>query len=536
MSRAWSRGAAVSLLTLLSWAATGQSIPASLSANLRTEDVLRYEIETNTSYSFAVARGYNTNLPHGPCQYSVSAVLALTLGSIASDGNLPVQARYEEPRITSWRCSQDNQASIARQLHQLAAIPLTFQVGPHGEVGFRHQVQDRFDYNSVSDLLTKTALDLLQTRLSDHPVAEGSIWKPHGQFTYWKDYLAGGLEVSGATMQWRSTPVIAGRNCAFITSKYVFSPTESSSGPVTADGSLRQQPTNVLSGLQQVSLLFDLQARRIDWLHRSYYLENHVSVQPEAEPDPEVLLMQFQEDAKARLLPAIDSVEWLAALKNFESAPKGTRTEVAAPDSTGASLADLARRAVPNHKPAQAVNSLDLTPAGFVRWERQFCQDSWYCSEVSVALPGQVRVAETGSLVTAYVMHTDGTEATVTVGPVLQRKYQGLAADEELKKHSESFLANQLWMTNKPGISLSADPSFVDGYPARLTKFRGERRDLAVIRGTLAVILSPWGESFPITCTFDQRDNGNMSDVCQRIIGLVKIRRPEAESATDDDP
>ena len=449
--------AVASLVILLACAAVGQtfSMPTPLVAALRSGETLRYEIETSTSSAMAVARGYAVDKPQGPCQYSVSAVLVLTIGSTAPDGNTPVESRYENTAVTSWHCAQLKQAAVERELHRLAASAITFQVGPHGEAGFQHQVQDRFDYNSVADLLTKVALDLLQTRLSDRPVIEGGVWKPHGQFSYWKDYLLGGLEVSGATMQWQSTPQIAGHDCALIVSKYVFSPTESSSGPITSDGSLRQQPTNVLSGVQQVSVLFDLGSRRIDWLHRSYHVENHVSVQPEAEPDPEVLMGQFEEDAKARWLPEKDSVAWLAAIKNFESAPKGTPPPAAAPDATAASLAELARHAVPNHKPGRALHSLDVTPAGFVRWERQFCE-AWYCSEVSVALPGDVKVAETGDQQTTYMVRTEGAVATVTVGPVLQRKYQGLTADEELQKHSEYFLANQLWMSNKPGIGVNS--------------------------------------------------------------------------------
>ncbi len=524
-----------SIIILLASLAEGQtfSTPTPLVARFQTGETLRYEVETSTSYSIAVARGYTTNMPQGPCQYSVSGVLVLAIGSASSDGNIPVDARYNKPALTSWHCTQVNQTAIEKELNRLAASAITFQVGPHGEVGFKHQAQDRFDYNSIVDVLTKVALDLLQTRLSDRPVAEAGVWKPHGQFSYWKDYLLGGLEVSGATMKWKSTPQIAGRDCAFVISKYVFSPTESSSGPITSGGSLRQQPINILSGLQQVSLLFDLGSRRIDWLHRSYHVENHVSVRPEEEPDPEVLMVQFEEDAKARLLPEKDSVAWLAAIKNFESAPKKTPLPAAAPDATAASLAELARRAVPNHKAGPAIHSLDFTPPGFVRWERQFCQ-AWYCSEVSVALPGEVKVVETGDQQTTYMVHTQGAVATVTVGPVLARKYQGLTADEELQKHSDYFLANQLWMTNQPGIGVKSEASCVDGYPARLTTFRGERRDLASVRGMLGILLSPWGESFPITCTFDQHSMAKLSEVCEHIIGLVKLRRPEPEDPEDN--
>src|SRR5258706_13418348 len=121
----------------------------------------------------------------------------------------------------------------------------------------------------AGDLLNKGPLVLLQTRLADYPVAAGRSWKPHGQFTYWRDYLLSGLDLSAATMRWKSTPRIAGRDCAWITSKYVFAPTEGAPAAITAAGTLRRQPTNVVAGVLDVSLLFDLHDRHIACLKRS---------------------------------------------------------------------------------------------------------------------------------------------------------------------------------------------------------------------------------------------------------------------------
>ena len=529
---------AIALLLLCSCCASQElgAIASPLTAKLVPGQTLRYEVETVISYSADVLKGYSTTVPLGPCQFSISTVATLNRGSVAQDGNLPVKAEFQDPKISAWHCAGYDQKRMEKALREFAASPIVYQVGPHGEVGFEHSKRDRLAYESASDLLNKVALDLLQTRLADRPVSLGASWKPHGQFTYWKDFLLGGLEVSAATVRWKNTPKIAGHDCASITSKYVFAPTESTSGPVTAGGNLRQTPTNVLAGVQEVSLLFDLQERRIGWLHRAFRVENHVSVQPEEQIDPEVLTIRWEEEATARLIPEKDSIAWLAALKNFESTPEGGRKAVAAADASNASVADLARLAVPKRKSVSAIETLDLTPAGFARWEREFCDGSWPCAQISIALPGQVKVAEDAPLQTSYLARTDGTLVTVTVGPVLERKYQGLTADEELKKQAEFFLANQLWMTNKPGIGLEAQSTFVDGYPARLITFRGQRRDLASIQGTLAVLLSPWGETFPVTCSVDQRDAAKMQDLCERIVGLFRMRRPEDGGAQDDDP
>ena len=515
------------LALVLAACGLAQVLPTSpLAGRWTPGDQFRYEIEASTSYSASTIEGYGTNPPLGPCQYALASIVTLSTGATDAGGNIPVKAEYHDFKVTSWQCAQFNRAQLEKSLKDFAAVPVVYQIGPHGEVGFEHNSRDRFTYQSAADLLSKIALDLLQTHLADQPVAVGASWKPRGQFTYWKDRVLSGLDVSAATMRWKSTPKIAGRDCAWVSSKYVFAPTESSSGPITADGSLRQQPTNVVAGALNVSLLFDLQNRHIAWLDRSYRIENHVSLQPEEAQDPEVLTIRWVEEGKARLIPEKNFVEWAAAIKTFESAPE-PGLPVAQPTGTGPSLADLARAAVTRKKPsATEIESLDLTPPGFARWEREFC-DSWYCAQISVALPGEVKLADDNSLQSAYLARTPNGVLTITVGPPLERKYQGLTPEEELKKQSEYFLSKQLWMSNQPGISVESEDTSLDGYYARVTTFRGRRRDLASIQGKLAVLLSPWGEAFPVTCSLDQRDSATLEATCDRIIGLIRLHRQD---------
>jgi hypothetical protein len=462
--------------------------------------------------------GYTATPPLEPCHYSLYAVLTLTAGPIDIGGNTPVKAEYRDPRVTNWRCAKFDHTAVDKSLREFVASPIVYQVGPHGEVGFLRNSRDRFTYQSAADLLSKITLDLLQTRLADGPVAAGSSWKPHGQFTYWKDYLLSGLDLSAATVRWKSTPKIAGRDCAWIAFKYVFAPTDSPPNPITADGTLRQRLTNAVSGVLDVSLLFDIQDRHISWLDRSYRVENHVSMQPEEEEDPEVVTIRWVEEGKARFISEKNSVEWMAALKTYESTPEAG--SVVARSSAGTTAT--------RKKPIKdEMDTLDFTPQGFTRWERKFCESSWYCSQVSVALPGEVKIVEDVSQQTVYLAKAFDSAVTVTVGPVLQRKFQGLTPNEELKKQSEFFLANHLWMMNQPGISLESEDTSLDGYSARITTFRGQRRDLTSIQGTLAILLSPWGDSIPITCAIDQRDSAKAQSICGRIVGMTRMRRPE---------
>jgi hypothetical protein len=499
-----------------------------LLAKLDPGQTLRYEIEAQTSYSVALMPGYSTKFPSGPCQYAIATTLSLAVGAPAGSGNLMVTAEFSPPTISAWECRRLTRAGLERSLQKFSSQAIAFEVGPHGEVGFDHKSRRQFGYGEAADLLTKLALDLLQARLADRPVTAGTVWKPHGQFTYWQDSLLEGLNLSAATVRWKNTVSLADRNCASVLSTYVFSPTESTSGPVTSGGNLRQEPTNVLAGKQEISLLFDLAAKRIAWLHRFFHVDNHVSVQPEDEPDPEVLVVRWEEEATARLIPDHDALAWLAAVKRFESSPQTGYTAISGTSTARHSVAALAR---PAHKPPtkESISDLDTTPQGFARWARNFCQ-SLYCAEVSVALPGQVKIAEDIHLKTTYLAKNDRITNTVSVGPVLPRRFPGLTADEELEKQTDFFLANHLWMSNKPGIQLSSEGTFVDGYPARVTTFRGETRDLADIRGVLAILLSPWGESFPITCSAKQRDGMHAQTTCERIVGLIRLKRRADES------
>jgi hypothetical protein len=213
-------------LTLLATACFCQQLPAPpaspLLALLQPGEILRYEIEAQTSYSVALMPGYSTNFPSGPCQYAIATTLSLHVGSPAESGNLPVTAEFSPPTISAWECRRLTRAGLESALHRFSAHAIAFEVGPHGEVGFDHNSRRQFAYGEAADLLTKLALDLLQTRLADRPVTTSAIWKPHGQFTYWQDSLLEGLDISAASLRWKNTLSLADRNCASVLSTYVF--------------------------------------------------------------------------------------------------------------------------------------------------------------------------------------------------------------------------------------------------------------------------------------------------------------------------
>src|SRR5262249_8366140 len=139
----------------------------------------------------------------------------------------------------------------------------------------------------------------------------------------------------------------------------------------------------------------------------------------------------------------------------------------------------------------------------------------------------EVKIAEDAPLQTVYFARAGGPDFVVTVGPVLPRKYQGLTSQEELSKHTNSYLANQLWMGNRPGVAIESDTAVVDGYTGQITTFRGVRRDLSDVKGELLILLSPWGDSFPVTCSAKQTEFESLRETCTHILDLVRIKRTQ---------
>ena len=489
---------------------------------------LRFEIKTLISYQADLFNGYTVVPPVVPCEYSLSLNVTLNAGSASGDGNLPIAAQYENIRVTDWNCPRLRQKKLENELNQFQAAPVIYQIGPHGEPGFAHNTRDHFSYRSAQDLIGKITLDLLETHLSDRPVAPGDSWKTRGQFIYWKDDLLNGLDLSSSRMLWKASPALSGREYDLINSRYVFSPTDDSPNPITQDGTVWQPQSQMLSGALNVSLLFDPRSSHIVWLDRNYVVENHVSIQPVAEPDPEILRIRWTEEARARLLPTQNGIEWLAALKRFETTPLATQSPIApAPPhpSVPSDLAAAALAARPATTPE--LNTLYATPKGFSRWEHRFCNGGWYCARLSIALPGEVKLADDAPRMTTYLARSAQQTFVVTLGPVLSRKYQGLTTEEELSKHTDFYLANQLWMENQPGIAINSDSLSVDGYSGQITTFRGTRRDLSEVQGELLILLSPWGDSYPVTCSAKQGDFSSVRETCTRVLSLVHIQRVE---------
>ena len=534
-----------------------------LKAELQPKQVLRYELEAAGSFlPVADASGAILSPPRGPCDYMLSAIVTLRPQAADKDGNTPVEATYSAGRVTSVRCALFSLADFQHRMEALERSPVMFRVGPHGETAVTHNGRGYFKYWDADDLLRKVTQDLLQTEFSPHPVAEGEAWKPRGQFAYAGDEALKDLELSGADLHFRKLLQVDGKSCAWVTSQYVFSPIDLPAVG-TADGgrTVPDAGNNAVAAVLRISMLLDPAGHRVAWLHRSQIIDNKLTLaspyddaDPSEDPDPQesdpenptpdlptmrannpgrhpFMTFHFQEEARARLLPEERSVEWLAALKKFEATPE---PESGAP--TGAVQRSLlATNAVVKAAKPTAVKrttrvvidseSVVPTPAGYTRYEKGLCRDAWFCATVSVALPGEVRVAEDTPLRTVYLARKGDLEVSVSVGPSLDREPQGLTEEEELTKQAHYYLANYVWLAIKPGIKASSAVATLDGYPGLITDFDATQRDLANIHGMLGLMLTPWGKIVPVSCSADRGRTEDLQAVCEKVIGSVSLRR-----------
>jgi hypothetical protein len=547
------------------------SRPVELRAELKAGDVLRYELEASASFlPQADIRGAGVKQPWGPCDYSLAAIVTLRPRAIDKDGNTPVEATYSETRVTSVRCLPVTQEAFEKRLSSVQAAPYLFRVGPHAETGVIPSGQRRFDYWNGAALLRKVTQDLLQTQFSARPVAPGASWKPRGQFAYAKDSGLRDLELSGADMHFHNLVEITGKPCAWVTSKYVFSPLDVQANVLNPQGQPLPGGGNLaVAAVLEISLLLDTTTHRVAWLQRTQNIENRLTLarpldgaedDPADAPDSDAsaddpedpdaparmpdlsstraekpgyhpfMTFHFQEDAKARLLPAASTTEWLSALRNFEQSPApGTETKAAivranAPESA---LAQAAKAGGVKRATRIMVDSETLlaTPAGFTRYEKGLCHDAWFCASASLALPGRVEIADDTPLRTVYLARKGDLQVSVAVGPALDRQYRGLTEDEELERHAKYYLSNYVWLAVKPGVGASSSSATLDGYPGSMTNFSATQRDLSNIHGVLGLILTPWGKVVPISCTSDHGSTAQMQTLCEQIITSVSLRR-----------
>ena len=554
-------GISGALLRAQSWPAGQHKIL--LRAEVKPGESLRYELEAGASFlPIADASGAILTPPRGPCDYTMSAIVTLHAQALDKDGNVPVEARYSETRVSSVRCALFSPEDFRKRLAALQATPVMFRVGPHGETAMSHGGDGYFRYWDGGDLLRKATQDLLQTEFSPQPVVEGASWKPRGQFAYSHDRALKDLELSGSDLRFRKLVPVDGKAFAWVTSQYVFSPVDlPAAGSASGGRVVPAAGNNAVAAVLHISLLLDPTSHHLAWLHRSQSIDNKLTlaspydnsdptddpVEPDdpdwENPMPDLSSMRsdnpgrypfmtfhFQEEARARLIVDQRSAEWLAALKRFEANPEPESGSVPVPATKSLlpnPIVQAARPAAVKHTTRVVVDSDSVvgTPAGFTRYEKGLCRDTWFCATVSVALPGDVETSEDTPLHTVYLAKKGELEMSVAVGPALDRRHAGLTDEEELKKQAEYYLAHYVWMAVKPGIGTNFSNASLDGYPGVVTDFSATQRDMANIHGVLGLLLTPWGKIVPVGCSSDRAWSPALQAICEKVITSVSLRR-----------
>ena len=535
-----------------------------LRAEVKTGEVLRYELEAAGSFlPITDSSGAILTPPRGPCDYSLAAIVTLHPQAADKDGNTPVEARYSDTRVTSVRCALFTSDDFQQRLSALQATPIMFRVGPHGETALSHTSNGYFKYWDGGELLRKITQDLLQTQFSPQPVAPGQSWKPRGQFAYTRDHGLKDLELSGADLRFRNVVQVDGKRCAWVTSQYVFSPIDLPAAATVSGGRIIPGAgNNAVAAVLHVSMLLDSASHHVAWLHRSQTIDNKLTLASPYDdgddPDPDdsaddsadsqnpmpdrssrrsdnpgrypLMTFHFQEEARARMLPVERPVEWLAALKRFETTPEPETGSLPIPVTKSLRpnpMIQAAKPAVVKRTTRRVVDedSLMATPAGFTRYEKGFCRDTWFCASISVALPGEVEVSEDTPLHTVYLAKQGDVVVSVALGPALDRRHTGFTDDEELRNQSEYYLANYVWMAAKPGIGTNFSSATLDGYPSLITNFNATQRDLADIHGVLGLILTPWGKIVPVSCSWNDGSATAVQGLCEKIVTSVSLRR-----------
>jgi hypothetical protein len=535
-----------------------------LQAEVKPGEVLRYELEAAGSFlPITDSSGAILTPPRGPCDYSMAAIVTLRPQAADKDGNTPVEARYSDTRVTSVRCALFSPDDFQQRLSALEASPVLFRVGPHGETALSHTSNGYFKYWDGGQLLRKITQDLLQTQLSPQSVVAGQSWKPRGQFAYSRDHALKDLELSGADLRFRSMVQIDGKHCAWVTSQYVFSPVDLPAAATVSGGRvIAGAGNNAVAAVFHISLLLDPASHHVAWLHRYQTIDNKLTLaspydegdDAEADdpdddptdwqnPTPDrssrrsdhpgrypLMTFHFQEEARARLLPSERPVEWLAALKRFESTPEPETGSLPIPVTKTLlpnPITQAAKPAVVKRATQRVIDedSLVATPPGFTRYEKRFCRDTWFCANLSAALPGDIEISEDTPLHTVYLAKQGDTMVSIALGPALDRRHSGLTEDEELRKQADYYLANYVWLAAKPGIGTNFSSATLDGYPSLITTFSATQRDLADIHGVLGLMSTPWGKIVPVSCSWDHGSAATLQALCEKVVTSISLRR-----------
>ena len=495
--------------------------PAAFTAKFVPQQSVRYEFEGIVHISSDHAANVKLTGPRD-CSYRLQAVLKFDFGPASADGALAGRVHFQGMHSSAPDCADAGKAGFASALGDLETNGTEFQIHAAGDVRLKRPTNP--SEPEIVSVLMKAAWDVLQPRLSDGALAPGSAWVASRRFLYWPDTFVEGMEVAATSVQYAHDVTVAGHACALLKYKQVFSPADM---PAYVDARSRARDftgTTFVTGRGGVSLLLDRSSQRIVYARRERSIDNRMMLQYE-DSQTSVALANFavEEESTVRWLPEENSESFLADLHRFETYPGGAPV---APEGRGepSSLATLAAASRRKEKaePRELAELLDRPPHGFERWRKNYCSGA-YCFELSIAVPEGTRAADTTGMTVLLLSGSGERTVMIAIGPMLDHQTSGLHDDELLQQQTSRFITNNLWFARGTGEPLNFSSENLDNRPAGFSDFTATARDLAPIRGRLALVIGPYGRLVPVACSYSAAQQETLDTVCQTVSGSVVI-------------
>jgi hypothetical protein len=488
---------------------------------------LRYEFEGIVQISTENTSKLKMPTPVD-CSYHLRAVLKFDFDSANPGGALGGMVHFQGIQAHPAECAESNKGQDPNiALRELEANGTEFQIHSAGDVSLNRPVSIRDP--EIVNVLLKAAWDLLQSQLSDRTLTPGSPWAASRRFLYWPDTFVEDMEVAAASMQYARDVRLGGSPYALLGYKQVFAPADM---PAYVDARSRARDftgTTFVTGRSNISLLWNSASQRVVYLHRQRWVDNRLMQKYEStQASVPVASYAVEEESTVRWLPDENAESWLSELHRFEgSAGEITHLASQTPGEEDplVALAAAERR---KEEAAQAGNRelsdlLDRTPKGFERWHKEYCS-GLYCFDLSIAVPEGTRVADlTGTTVLLLGGSGDRT-MTVAVGPMLDHQTSGLADEDLLRQQTSRFVANKLWFAAGSGEPINFTMENLSDRPAGLSDFTSKARDLAPIRGRIAVVIAPYRRLAPVACSYAEGRQDELDAICQTVIESVVIR------------
>lgn len=531
---AWTGALLPILVPVLQPAQSAAQTPAPLPvsamvAKFAPGESIRYEFEGIVQMVAGHARDVKLNVPDD-CSYRLRAVLKFDFDQASAEGALNGRVHFEAIRYEGKGCEFEKQADLTKSLQNLEASGASFEINPAGDTRLNNAPVNAGCEGA--SILLKAAWDLLQQRLSDKAIAPSPASIPTHRFLYWPDTFVDGMDVTSSSMQYRRDATVAAHPYAWLQYKQIFSPSEM---PAYVEPRSRARDftgTTFVTGKSNVSLLFDRAAGRIVYLRRKRSIDNRMMLKYEpSETKIPVATYAIEEDSKLRWLPGKNSEAWLAELQKFEDEPATEVNPIPSngPTTTGgSSIADLARASRQNKPHAATDEATDLSdllnpaPRGFERWQRSYCRGT-YCFDLSIAVPGQTRIADRTDTTVLLLSGSGERTITVAVGPVLDPQRSALNDEELLQQQTARFVSNYLWFAASSGTKLNFEDATVHDRPAAFSDFTSTARDLTPIRGRLVMVIGPYDHLTPVTCSYAAAQQDALDAICQTVAGSIVI-------------